>query len=309
MTCANSPSPSIGVLRRNGKIRFILETFIREEIDAYNAEAGFPTTGPLAKYRVPYPRTVLIGVQGSALETSSFSLDSFPVISVYAVTDTAEQTDTGSRAQMNTILAIEVVDDLDSANLQGSAMRATALSTIARDTLWKYIVDSDTDNKTGIISALPDTGTGGTPVKVREESTTVAVETTLQIISHVNGAQVYTINPLTAGAPYEPSLGPHGPLLAVQGVTTTTLAHGTSATLDAVEYAVSGVTLTLASIPAGQSFTVANHTAGTRYVAALGATGAQVTSANIRANVGDMWTVTGTHPETGVLFSCVIRWQ
>lgn len=309
MTCANAPTSSISALRRTSKIRFVLETFLREEIDTYNTEAGFPETGPLAKYRVPYPRTVLIGVQGSTLESSNFSLDALPVVSVYPVTDVYEQTDTGSRAKTNTILAVEVVDDLDSANLQGSAMRATALSTIARDTLWKYIVDHDTENKTGILTAFPDSGTGGTPVKVRDESSTVAVETTLLIQSNISGAQVYTINPLTASAPYEPSLGPHGPLLATQDGATTSIAHGTATALDATEYAISGVTLSLASIPTGQAFTVANHTAGRRYVATLGELGANVTSANIRANVGDMWTVTGTHPETGVLFSCVIRWQ
>lgn len=294
-------------MRRNAKIRWILETFLKDEIDAFNTASGFPTSGPLAKYRLKYPRAIYVGIQLSALESSNSSADTLPAISVFSVTDTAEPSDSGSRADLRTVLGVEVIDDLDSGNLQGSAMRAQSLALVARDCLYKYIVDTDSD--IAIFSATLLDSNGGTPSLVRNEATTVVVQSDLETISHVSAGKVYTAAPLIPIVPYEPSLGKAPVLTVTSGATVLNLAGGTGGTLSAAVFAASGLTLACAGAATGQTLTIIRQPGPALYTATLDpANPVSVTSTNLSATNGDMWTLTGVHPVTSTVLSYFIRW-
>lgn len=294
-------------MRRNAKIRWILETFLKDEIDAFNAASGFPTSGPLAKYRLKYPRAIYVGIQLSALESSNSSADTLPAISVFSVTDTAEPSDSGSRADLRTVLGVEVIDDLDSGNLQGSAMRAQSLALVARDCLYRYIVDTDSD--VAIFSATLLDSNGGTPSLVRNEATTVVVQSDLETISHVSAGKVYTAAPLIPIVPYEPSLGKAPVLTVTSGATVLNLAGGTGGTLSAAVFSASGLTLACAGAATGQTLTIIRQPGPALYTATLDpANPVSVTSANLSATNGDMWTLTGVHPVTSTVLSYFIRW-
>lgn len=294
-------------MRRNAKIRWILETFLKDEIDAFNTASGFPTSGPLAKYRLKYPRAIYVGIQLSALESSNSSADTLPAISVFSITDTAEPSDSGSRADLRTVLGVEVIDDLDSGNLQGSAMRAQSLALVARDCLYKYIVDTDSD--VAIFSATLLDSNGGTPSLVRNEATTVVVQSDLETISHVSAGKVYTAAPLIPIVPYEPSLGKAPVLTVTSGATVLNLAGGTGGTLSAAVFAASGLTLACASAATGQTLTIIRQPGPALYTATLDpANPVSVTSTNLSATNGDMWTLTGVHPVTSTVLSYFIRW-
>lgn len=294
-------------MRRNAKIRWILETFLKDEIDAFNTASGFPTSGPLAKYRLKYPRAIYVGIQLSALESSNSSADTLPAISVFSITDTAEPSDSGSRADLRTVLGVEVIDDLDSGNLQGSAMRAQSLALVARDCLYKYIVDTDSD--VAIFSATLLDSNGGTPSLVRNEATTVVVQSDLETISHVSAGKVYTAAPLIPIVPYEPSLGKAPVLTVTSGATVLNLAGGTGGTLSAAVFAASGLTLACAGAATGQTLTIIRQPGPALYTATLDpANPVSVTSTNLSATNGDMWTLTGVHPVTSTVLSYFIRW-
>lgn len=294
-------------MRRNAKIRWILETFLKDEIDAFNTASGFPTSGPLAKYRLKYPRAIYVGIQLSALESSNSSADTLPAISVFSITDTAEPSDSGSRADLRTVLGVEVIDDLDSGNLQGSAMRAQSLALVARDCLYKYIVDTDSD--VAIFSATLLDSNGGTPSLVRNEATTVVVQSDLETISHVSAGKVYTAAPLIPIVPYEPSLGKAPVLTVTSGATVLNLAGGTGGTLSAAVFSASGLTLACAGAVAGQTLTIIRQPGPALYTATLDpANPVSVTSTNLSATNGDMWTLTGVHPVTSTVLSYFIRW-
>lgn len=294
-------------MRRNAKIRWILETFLKDEIDAFNTASGFPTSGPLAKYRLKYPRAIYVGIQLSALESSNSSADTLPAISVFSITDTAEPSDSGSRADLRTVLGVEVIDDLDSGNLQGSAMRAQSLALVARDCLYKYIVDTDSD--VAIFSATLLDSNGGTPSLVRNEATTVVVQSDLETISHVSAGKVYTAAPLIPIVPYEPSLGKAPVLTVTSGATVLNLAGGTGGTLSAAVFAASGLTLACAGAATGQTLTIIRQPGPALYTATLDpANPVSVTSTNLGATNGDMWTLTGVHPVTSTVLSYFIRW-
>lgn len=294
-------------MRRNAKIRWILETFLKDEIDAFNTASGFPTSGPLAKYRLKYPRAIYVGIQLSALESSNSSADTLPAISVFSITDTAEPSDSGSRADLRTVLGVEVIDDLDSGNLQGSAMRAQSLALVARDCLYKYIVDTDSD--VAIFSATLLDSSGGTPSLVRNEATTVVVQSDLETISHVSAGKVYTAAPLIPIVPYEPSLGKAPVLTVTSGATVLNLAGGTGGTLSAAVFSASGLTLACAGAATGQTLTIIRQPGPALYTATLDpANPVSVTSTNLSATNGDMWTLTGVHPVTSTVLSYFIRW-
>lgn len=294
-------------MRRNAKIRWILETFLKDEIDAFNTASGFPTSGPLAKYRLKYPRAIYVGIQLSALESSNSSADTLPAISVFSVTDTAEPSDSGSRADLRTVLGVEVIDDLDSGNLQGSAMRAQSLALVARDCLYKYIVDTDSD--VAIFSATLLDSNGGTPSLVRNETTTVVVQSDLETVSHVSAGKVYTAAPLIPIVPYEPSLGKAPVLTVTSGATVLNLAGGTGGTLSAAVFSASGLTLACAGAATGQTLTIIRQPGPALYTATLDpANPVSVTSTNLSATNGDMWTLTGVHPVTSTVLSYFIRW-
>lgn len=294
-------------MRRNAKIRWILETFLKDEIDAFNTASGFPTSGPLAKYRLKYPRAIYVGIQLSALESSNSSADTLPAISVFSVTDTAEPSDSGSRADLRTVLGVEVIDDLDSGNLQGSAMRAQSLALVARDCLYKYIVDTDSD--VAIFSATLLDSNGGTPSLVRNEATTVVVQSDLETISHVSAGKVYTAAPLIPIVPYEPSLGKAPVLTVTSGATVLNLAGGTGGALSAAVFSASGLTLACAGAATGQTLTIIRQPGPALYTATLDpANPVSVTSTNLSATNGDMWTLTGVHPVTSTVLSYFIRW-
>ncbi len=294
-------------MRRNAKIRWILETFLKDEIDAFNTASGFPTSGPLAKYRLKYPRAIYVGIQLSALESSNSSADTLPAISVFSITDTAEPSDSGSRADLRTVLGVEVIDDLDSGNLQGSAMRAQSLALVARDCLYKYIVDTDSD--VAIFSATLLDSNGGTPSLVRNEATTVVVQSDLETISHVSAGKVYTAAPLIPIVPYEPSLGKAPVLTVTSGATVLNLAGGTGGTLSAAVFSASGLTLACAGAATGQTLTIIRQPGPALYTATLDpANPVSVTSTNLGATNGDMWTLTGVHPVTSTVLSYFIRW-
>jgi hypothetical protein len=303
--CANSPTPALSILRRNAKIRWILETFLRDEIDAFNAASGFPSSGPLSKYRLKYPR-IYVGVQLSALESSNSSADVLPAISVFSVTDGAEPSDSGSRADLRTVLGIEAIDDLDAGNLQGSAMRAQSLALVARDCLYKYIVDTDSD--VAIFSATLLDSNGGTPGLVRAEATTVSVQADLEIISHVNAGRVFTAAPSIALVPYEPSLGKAPSITLSCGAATLTLAGGTGGNLSVAGYASGGLEIECDHAATGQLLTLIRQPGPSTHTVSLDTNPATVTSSNLSAINGDVWTLTGVHPLTSTILSYFIRW-
>jgi hypothetical protein len=294
-------------MRRNAKIRWILETFLKDEIDAFNTASGFPSSGPLAKYRLKYPRAIYVGIQISALESSNSSADTLPAISVFSVTDSAEASDSGSRADLRTVLGVEVIDDLDSGNLQGSAMRAQSLALVARDCIYKYIVDTDSD--VAIFSATLLDSNGGTPSLVRNEATTVVVQSDLEIISHVSAGKVYTAAPLIPIVPYEPSLGKAPVLTVTRGANVLVLAGGAGGTLSVAGFKSGGLTLTCPGAVAGQTLIIIRQPGTGSYTATLDpANPVTVTSDNLNAINGDLWTLTGVHPVTSTVLSYFIRW-